>query len=77
MIVQAPPESRMATVALLVELSIVRPTAMQDVPLEQETPRRTGEPAGFGLAATVQARPFQCSISVLTTLLALDEEPTA
>jgi hypothetical protein len=76
-IVQVPPESRTARVALLVELSIVRPTAMQDVLLVQETPSKTGEPAGFGLAAIVQARPSQCSISVLATLLALDQEPTA
>jgi hypothetical protein len=75
---QVPPDSRMARVAMLVPLRPVRPTAMQDVPLVQETPFSTGVPlAGLGLGTTAQACPFHCSISVLATLLALVDPPTA
>jgi hypothetical protein len=40
-------------------------------------PRRVLSPAALGLGTIAQACPFQCSVSVLTAPLEVDEEPTA
>src|SRR6516165_9234516 len=60
-----PPSQRSARVSSFPDASSYRPTSVQLVAAEQETPYRAldVEPAGLGVACIAQALPSQCSVS--------------